>query len=88
MKKDKTLSLKISTKDYDKIHKNASQKGISVSEYIRSLLKGDISKDWIKKTTVQQNLSRIASTLDKYEEKNAGLTAAIRKELDILWKKL
>lgn len=88
MKKDKTLSLKISTKDYDRIHKNASQNGVSVSEYIRSLLKGDISKDWIKKTTVQQNLSRIASTLDKNEEKNTGLTAAIRKELDILWKKL
>lgn len=88
MKKDKTLSLKISMKDYDRIHKNASQNGVSVSEYIRSLLKGDISKDWIKKTTVQQNLSRIASTLDKNEEKNAGLTAAIRKELDILWKKL
>lgn len=88
MKKDKTLSLKIPTKDYDRIHKDASQTGISVSEYIRSLLKGDISKNWIKKTTVQQNLSRIASTLDKYEEKNAELTAAVRKELDILWKKL
>lgn len=36
MKKDKTLSLKISTKDYDRIHKNASQNGVSVSEYIRS----------------------------------------------------
>lgn len=88
MKKDKTLSLKIPTKDYDRIHKIASQTGVSVSEYIRSLLKGDISKDWIKKTTVQQNLSHIASTLDKYEEKNTSLTAAVRKELDILWKKL
>lgn len=88
MKKEKTLSLKISTKDYDRIHKSANQRQISVSEYIRSLLKEDISKDWIKKTVVQQNLSHIASTLDKYEEKNAGLTAAIRKELDILWKKI
>jgi len=88
MKKDKTLSFKISVKDYDKIHHNANQKGISVSEYIRSILKEDISKDWIKKTTVQQHLSRMISTLDKYEEKNAALTAAIRRELNILWKKL
>ncbi len=88
MKKDKILSVKISTKDYDRIHQNANQKGISVSEYIRSILKEDISKDWIKKTTVQQHLSRMISTLDKYEEKNAALTAAIRWELNILWKKL
>lgn len=88
MKKDKTLSVKISVKDYDRIHHNANQKGISVSEYIRSILKEDISKDWIKKTTVQQHLSRMVSTLDKYEEKNAALTAAIRRELNILWKKL
>jgi len=84
MKKDKTFSLKMSTKDYDRIHQNANQKGISVSEYIRSLLKEDISKDWIKKTTVQKDLSRVISTLDKYEEKNATLTVTIRRELNIL----
>lgn len=88
MKKTKTITLKVTETDYKDIKNCADKEGLSVSDYIRSRIKKDISKDWIRKTAVQQNLSRIAITLDKYEEKNSSLTDAIRKELNVLWRKL
>lgn len=87
-KKEKTITVKITEKVYEEIKQTAQKEGISISECVRSQISGNISKNWIKKTTVQKDLSRALTTLDKYEENNMKLTDAIRKELVVLWKKL
>lgn len=88
MSKEKTVSVKMSEKDYENLRRCADKENISMSSYIRSLIKGNVTQDWIKKTTVQQCLSDIEITLDKYEEKNKCLTDTVRKKLNHLWKKL
>ena len=88
MKKDKTITIKVTSKDYERINQSAAKERISISEYIRSRIDRNISKDWIKKTTVQKVLSNVAVTLDKYEEKNLYLTNTIKKKLCVLWEKL
>lgn len=88
MKREKTITIKVTTKEYERISRSAADEEASLSDYIRSRIAKDISKKWIKKTIVQQILSRIANTLDKYEEKNTHLTNAIRKDLSALWEKL
>lgn len=87
-KKERTITVKITEKVYEELKQTAQKEGISISECIRSQISGSISKNWIKKTTVQKVLSRTLTTLDKYEEKNMYLTDSIRKELAVLWKKL
>ena len=88
MSKVKSITVKVTETEYSKIKQRASKENSSVSDYIRSRIEGDISKSWIKKTTVQKILSRVATTLDKYQEKNNHLTDAIRNELNVLWEKL
>ncbi len=51
-------------------------------------MKEDLTKEWIKKTIVQQALLNIAKKLDKYEEKNLRIVQIIRKEVEMLWKKI
>ena len=88
MKKEKSITIKLSEEEYERIKKRAKGENLTVSAYIRPLLNEDLTKDWIKKTIVQQCLSHIEFTLDKNEEKNKHLTDVIKKELDKLWKKL
>lgn len=88
MKKEHTISIKVTEKDYEEIKLNAKKAGITISDYVRSRIKINLSETWIKKTDVQKVLSRVATTLDKYEEKNKNLTSEIRKELKVLWQKL
>ena len=88
MKKTKTITIKVTETEYDDIKEKAAKESLSVSSYVRSRIEIDISKKWIKKTVVQKNLSCVANTLDKYEEKNKHLTDAVRKELNKLWIKL
>ncbi|MDE5696839.1 MAG: hypothetical protein K2I96_05425 [Lachnospiraceae bacterium] len=88
MKKTKTITIKVTEADYNDIKQRSDKEGLSISDYIRSYIKKDISKDWIRKIAVQKNLSRVAATLDKYGEKNKCLTDEIRKELSALWNKL
>ncbi len=59
-----------------------------ISAYVRSRMKEDLTKEWIKKTIVQQALLNIAKKLDKYEEKNLRIVQIIRKEVEMLWKKI
>ena len=88
MKKTKTITIKVTEAEYNDIKKKATKESLSVSSYVRSRIELDISKKWIQKTVVQKNLLHVATTLDKYEEKNKHLTDAVRKELNNLWIKL
>lgn len=45
MKKEKTITVKVSEKDYEKIKTEADKEGITVSDYIRSRIKGNITVD-------------------------------------------
>lgn len=81
MSRNKIIKIRISEQEYAKV-KEADEKRVeTVSEYIRSRLDKELTKKWIKKTEVQQFLSRIERILDKYEEKNAGLVQHIREAM-------
>jgi hypothetical protein len=85
MSRNKIIKIRISEQEYAKV-KEADEKRVeTVSEYIRSRLDKELTKKWIKKTEVQQFLSRIERILDKYEEKNAGLVQHIREAMKGLW---
>ena len=88
MKKEKSITIKLSEEEYERIKKHAKRENLTVSDYIRPLLNEDLTKNWIKKTTVQQGLLHIKLTLDKNEEKNKRLTDVISRELEKLLKKL
>lgn len=88
MKKEKSITIKLSEAEYERIKKCAKRENLTVSDYVRPLLNEDLTKDWIKKTTVQRCLSHIKLTLDKNEEKNKRLTDMIKRELENLWIKL
>lgn len=88
MKKEKSITIKLSEAEYERIKKCAKRENLTVSDYVRPLLNEDLTKDWIKKTIVQRCLSHIKLTLDKNEEKNKRLTDMIKRELENLWIKL
>lgn len=85
MEKQKEIKIRVSEQEYVRIKEAAKKSGESMSEYIRSRLDKNLTKKWIRKTEIQQFLSRIAVKLDRYEEKNAGLVQSIRKEMEGLW---
>ena len=85
MEKQKEIKIRVSEQEYVRIKEAAKKSGESMSEYIRSRLDKNLTKKWIRKTEIQQFLSRIAGKLDRCEEKNAGLIQSIRKEMEGLW---
>lgn len=87
-KKDKQISFKVSEKEYASIQKAARENGETVSGYARGRMQKKLTDGWIKKTEVQESLSKISAMLDRKEEKNRRVAEPIRKEVAKLWKKL
>lgn len=85
MSRDKMIKIRISEQEYDSVKEAAKKGGETMSEYVRSRLDKNLTKKWIRKTEIQQFLSRIAGKLDRCEEKNAGLVQSIRKDMEGLW---
>ena len=85
MSRNKMIKVRVSEKELARIEKAARKRGETMSEYVRSRLDENLTKKWIRKTEIQQFLSRIAGKLDRCEEKNAGLVQSIREEMEKLW---
>lgn len=88
MKKNREIKFRVSEDDFCRIEEAAKKSGETISAYVRSRMREDLTEGWIKKTVVQQALSNIAKKLDKYEEKNMRIVQSIRKEVEMLWKKI
>lgn len=83
--KTKEIKIRVTEEEYHEVKRTARKKRETVSEYVRSHLDKDLTKKWVRKTEIQQFLSRIEVKLDKWEERNAGFVQSIREVVKELW---
>ncbi len=88
MNKEKIIQFRVTEKEYEKIKLDAKRQGEKISSYVRLRIQEDPAVKWIKKTAVQQRLSKIENVLDKYEDRNNRMAEGIRKEVAKLWNML